>query len=468
MVEVVFEEILNTGDELVATFLERISEIYAHTQKVIIDFLETLNEEQLLLLRADLFEKCIQILLSYNQYELITRRKKKLICEDIYVLGYCVVNGLEDRRLKNIVKPKPANDSVISEADTSLQDNEELDLRQFCVSLKSAVDALTTQVCRLKTRVGILEEDLTSANCEIQKLRSDDNVVMTKTTQKCESRPTRVLGSGSQDSEKTSRNQARKPDWSISPKQPKTEVIISSPPQSLNDVASKRQTKYEPEISLQDQGFQHPKHVRNKIVRGQVITQAANSDVGLSSKIVTGSSHGNYSIKAAAPLNPDSESSGSVLVYVGRLAKDSTEQSVRNHLANIGVTVYQIADVIKLKCRKDNETSFCISLNDKSAHRILFESDNWPAGIRVRTFKQSPIKNKTSRAPLRMRNAQSAPPRFRNRVKSQGRDLSCNHNNRCVSCSSESRNIDSDCPYYASRSGKNYNLSLEPFKGRTI
>ena len=102
--EYIFDQIINSGEDIAATFKEKLSEIFTHTQREILDFCGTLDKDQLVAIRSILFDKVQLILPAYNSHELVIRRNKDKLCEDIYVIGNCVVSKLEDRRLKKIVK----------------------------------------------------------------------------------------------------------------------------------------------------------------------------------------------------------------------------------------------------------------------------------------------------------------------------------------------------------------------------
>ena len=158
-------------------------------------------------------------------------------------------------------------------------------------------------------------------------------------------------------------------------------------------------------------------NVRRKIKRGRPTTRLSTAE-NSSRDPVVGNSQNGFKLKSSEiQNNPNLH-----LVYVGRLAKNTSENDVRTHLHEISVTNQGIADVIKLKCRKDNETSFCISLNDTSAQDTLFRSEKWPRGVIVRPFTQNPKKNTKSEQNRRYRdNRQSVPPRLRKQVRLEER-----------------------------------------------
>jgi hypothetical protein len=173
-------------------------------------------------------------------------------------------------------------------------------------------------------------------------------------------------------------------------------------------------------------GYHHTKNDRRKITRGQFGIQAV---AETTPNPIVGRSVKTAKVQSATPQSRSTpnEDSGLSLIYVGHLAAETTEQAVRLHLLEIGVTDNQLADVIKLPCRIENETSFCISLNDKLAQNVLFDSNSWPTGVRVRhyTQKRNSSKPGDKNKPTRRTNNNSAPPRFRKQVKSMERETHC-------------------------------------------
>lgn len=76
------------------------------------------------------------------------RRKNHTLAEDIYLLGYCVVNKLEDRRLDKVLKP--CNDYHNTESDEPTSHIvESADIVETCAMLRTAVIELTHKVIGL-------------------------------------------------------------------------------------------------------------------------------------------------------------------------------------------------------------------------------------------------------------------------------------------------------------------------------
>ena len=57
------------------------------------------------LLRIKLFVKLVETLTGFDNYELRTRRKKLLLCEEIYTIAQSLVVKTENKCLKNILRP---------------------------------------------------------------------------------------------------------------------------------------------------------------------------------------------------------------------------------------------------------------------------------------------------------------------------------------------------------------------------
>ena len=134
----VFDTILEAGENKVTLFCDNLSTVFSHAKNEILDFIEKWDNGPLLSLRSVLFSKTLVFLPQYNGSELFARRNKTLLLEDIYVIGYSVVNKREHKCLRKILKKDGANESLASEAEQS----ELLDKNLFetCVELREIVD----------------------------------------------------------------------------------------------------------------------------------------------------------------------------------------------------------------------------------------------------------------------------------------------------------------------------------------
>ena len=80
--------------------------------------------------------------------------------------------------------------------------------------------------------------------------------------------------------------------------------------------------------------------------------------------------------------------------------------------------------VIQLNCRKENESSFCISLGSKLAMDSVFYRQNWPEGSRILPFNSSTTRDRPHR-PQR-----NLPPRLQEKQTPQVRHQQQQQNTR--------------------------------------
>ena len=89
----------------------------------------------MLTLRSVLYDKMSDFLPQYKGLELVARRSKALLVEDVYIAGLSVVNKLEEKRLKKILKG-----DISTEPTTSKEDKinlfEKNELHETCMELR--------------------------------------------------------------------------------------------------------------------------------------------------------------------------------------------------------------------------------------------------------------------------------------------------------------------------------------------
>ena len=122
---------------------------------------------------------------------------------------------------------------------------------------------------------------------------------------------------------------------------------------------------------------------------------------------VLGTSTEQHRIQSAVTVY---EQQATSLVYIGGLDKNTSEDEVRSHMLDIGVQNRNIADVLKLKNCSNSDASFCVSLCNKEAEDLVYNSSKWPSGTRIRPFKKKPsLDNRLGFSGPRQQRA----PRFR-------------------------------------------------------
>lgn len=161
------DQLLTTPlDQLAVTFSDNIQEIYDHDANEIQEILVSLNvsaeDELLKVLNAtacSLYSELCVKLPEYSSRELFNRRKPQRRAYDIYIIGFAMVNNLDDIRLRKITKgPRPAGSSP----DESFITDNNADLIETCLQLKASVVKLSATVNTLTTEINVLKEKLDS------------------------------------------------------------------------------------------------------------------------------------------------------------------------------------------------------------------------------------------------------------------------------------------------------------------
>ena len=396
--ESVFDLLSNLKENKVSTLMDKLSEVYAHAKSEIVEFLEKCDCDNLSEFQSSLYSKLLEFLPQFKSYKLYARRSKSLMVEDIYIIGYCLLNKLEDKRLKNILMEGPPNESLpVSEEEDEHRDK---DLLLMCVELKASVERLTTEMQRLRTRVGVLEDELSNekihplqcvveAQNQVHPLTSDDDSTDTEL-----------------DTPVTNRTRRQS-----STKDP---VLVNACIQtSLVSENEEILATRSPNI-----GFRHTTKDRNRIVKGKGVKQPNSSnksnETSKSESSSTsyqspqvGNCRGPLRIKSAVVNTPQHQHTANHLVYVGQVSRETTEDDMRAHVADLGISDESVADVIKLRCKDGKQSSFCISVCSKDAEKNLFSTNNWPEGVRIRTFRPARTK-RYNPLPVKQR-----PPRLR-------------------------------------------------------
>ena len=162
------------------------------------------------------------------------------------------------------------------------------------------------------------------------------------------------------------------------------------------------------------EGFHLSKRDRKKIVqRGQLgkykkhqIRQSDRSQPGNLKVAPTTSPKQAFKIQAAD--NEENSLNSLSHIYVGRLSSQENEQKIRVHLHEIGIPLLKVSDVLKLRCKRPRESSFCITINDNSIKDSIYDTANWPAGVIIRAFTPS-IQRRSAPAQRSYQNNNRAP-----------------------------------------------------------
>ena len=83
---------------------------------------------------------------------------------------------------------------------------------------------------------------------------------------------------------------------------------------------------------------------------------------------------------AGQPVIPIFKSPKLLVAKTGDYALDS----------DIGVS--HVSDELKLLCKTTGQASFCISVDTSVDEDIVFDSQKWPIGVRIRPFNERTVK----------------------------------------------------------------------------
>ena len=168
------DRLLSTKEvhEYAAVFCNNLPLVFEYDKTDIIEFLldgnrasDQSHKDKLLALRLQiLYETLCTSFPEYQNCEMHNRRKSDLVSEDIYTIGYSVVNQLKYRRLSTVLKQGGATNTIDNSNDVSMNVVDSNSLLETCVTLKDsvtdltiAVSSLTGELTTLREKVALLE-----------------------------------------------------------------------------------------------------------------------------------------------------------------------------------------------------------------------------------------------------------------------------------------------------------------------
>ena len=154
-----------------------------------------------------------------------------------------------------------------------------------------------------------------------------------------------------------------------------TSTTVDQPPVADNAPTSSTQLT---ESQSHESEFQLPSDQRRKLRRG--------NNAQASSRIPVQGTGNTHSIQAAS----NTARSPVKAVYIGQLSDGTSVQDIRSHLREIGVS--HVSDIMQLSCRVEGQSSFCVSVDSSSDEDKLYSHGNWPAGARVRPYRERPLR----------------------------------------------------------------------------
>jgi viroplasmin and RNaseH domain-containing protein len=360
-------------DAFAAVYCDNLPHIYEYDKKEITNFLEgsgtgdQSHKDKLLTLRLQLYEKLCVIFPVHVDSEMYHRRVPDTISEDIYIIGNSIVNQRLDKRLSKVLKTSGTTNNQESVHDASVRLIESTDLIETCVVLRDTVTNLTTVVSNLSGEVVLLREKM--ALLELRLAPDTQIPLVTEVNSQVA-----TDNSNNDDSERTQTDAIpTQPDnmanTSVEQSSTIQDPVVRATPQ-ISDTGI-----LAPSVSSETSDFRLPERQRRQIRRGFNIQPSTRSEI-------IGTVSGEFSITGVT----GNQTNNIRTIYVGKVKVQTSHNDIRRHLREIGVS--HISDVIQLPCRVPGEASFCVTVDAESDEEIIFNADNWPTGVRIRSYKE--------------------------------------------------------------------------------
>ena len=354
----IFSSTIN-DEQFTSMYVNELNRVHEYDKTEIVDFLMNMPKEEkakinlLLTLRLSLYDALHEQFPGQCDSEMYNRRKVSNTVEDIYVIGYSLVNKLMDKRLcKTLKKFQIDQDTTAASIDDSMAPLlNHVDIMETCGLLRDTITELKCVMTDLKGEVKNLKDKVAGLEIQLERSNSNDPVIITP--------PGRT--------EDTDNVPARPDVEDTDNYRPLDNV---SQPSVESDTLS--QNIADEELA---NGFRLQPSVRRQMRRGNRIQPDSDPSSGTT-----------HRVRAARPAT-----SRLTPIYVGRLSPDTSELDVRGHLQDIQVR--HVADVIPLR-RADDWSSYCVTLDNTESKNKLCDLSNWPAGVVIRPYKDRPKPSK--------------------------------------------------------------------------
>ena len=368
-------------------FIEKLVLVMEHSKEEILELLKSKPIAVLKKLRELAFAELVTKLPTYIGREMYARKKDELVAEDIFIFLYSTNNALPDKRLSKCLKPEvDLNATHLTVNDNGSQDiHDTQSLIELVIKLLQKVESLDKKVRSQENRINTLEAKDTCAAIkalvDAPSKRSRDQTEEVVTGQSGKTEPGTQVTPMQSDDDLRLRQPVLQPNVTHTqevaaggaPRQPLTITpgAVGAPLNTVSpdgtDGPSPAVQKNGFKISRQDDltaakkqtadtgkaraigGFRLSNQERKNILRGNFQLNAASGQSD-----IRGTSSGNHRIRSAVQLSHTNK----YLVYVGKLAPNTSCDDLRCHLSDFDIT--NVSDVINLNNNRDRpkEASF--------------------------------------------------------------------------------------------------------------
>ena len=343
-----------SDENFIGTFIVKLNLVFQYSKSHVTNLLETRDIAVLNPLRSELTEKAVTIFDELKDRTLCNRKARNTYANDIFLLGYSIVNNAvaSDIIDKVLIKKKIQNVAHVSAPDTESSEED-----------PSTLPELIRCVVNLRVTISKLQNEVKEANNKYDMLlasinRREDEV--TPSTTACEVGAPAASG-GNSASGDTSDDGSNQP-----------VIIISSESSSSSSESESDADGYQ---------YQRKEERRRRKKKKKSKTAGRSSAVEPPITLMAANKKSTATDSNKTGVKKD--------LYIGNVDVDSSEQSVCTHLQTHNIKISP-SDVRKLSQTKDSK-SFKVSLPEEHFEKaVSSERPIWPGGVKYRPFYDKP------------------------------------------------------------------------------
>ena len=179
----ILRELEYSGDKFCKQFMDNLQEVFTNEKSHVIGVLNKVDNDILSLLRIKLFLSLVQSFPEFEKYDLVTRRKKNLMSDDIYVIGHSLVNDQGKSRLKKILRCDSINETTMQDLSQhnakGLQNDEETTTVNNPLK-NEQIEFLTSKFTMIEHELIAVHNDLKKCLNELKLSRAKESQLMSE------------------------------------------------------------------------------------------------------------------------------------------------------------------------------------------------------------------------------------------------------------------------------------------------
>jgi hypothetical protein len=350
---------LLSNEDPVGFFISNLQPIFARDSQEIVDALEKLPLDTILSIREQVFVRAETVLSCCLGQRLCSRRSSNLAANDVYVIGLSAINKIPDSRLKTLLRQHKEKSSCAIVPNYAIDENQPstlADLLEVCSSLKRTVDDLKEELFATQARVALLEDETTTLRLAAMTAQSTNENIEAQE----ETNP--LLAVDEDDSDDEGEGQI-----AVADSTPEAE------PERVVDPAGNSATSTSTSTNAAATSSNNNSRQRSR-------KRKKNNNLP---PVITSAIIGTGSPSSGVTSNPQTR----VHIYVGKLDRDFSTDSLRKHLTGkVHLKTTDLIDITQL--RRFGFSSFKVTLATQDALTKVFQPSRWPQNALVKLFEE--------------------------------------------------------------------------------